>query len=95
MPIIAADISSASCALLCASSSSSSSAEWMHSSAAGEAAWRALFTPERDREGDAASLQGSVGASVREMIIRKRGDGWRWVVLYAVREDRPFLLKLV
>ncbi|KAF8318403.1 hypothetical protein DL93DRAFT_2075804, partial [Clavulina sp. PMI_390] len=57
---------------------------------------------ERDRDRDdapASSLQGSVGTSLREAIIRKRmqndgGNVCRWIVLFAVKEERPFLLKL-
>jgi translation initiation factor 2-alpha kinase 4 len=100
LPIIAADVSSAACGLLCADTS------WMQSSEA----WRALLQQasstssskdnnSRDRTWDererpSASLQGSVGASLRELVMKKRAEGRRYVVLYAVRDERPFLLKL-
>lgn len=114
IPILAADITSAACALLCLAPDT-----WMAHTSAGDAAWRALLASsssssfnsshaigdhshprERDKggggedHGPGASLQGSVGTSLRESIIKRRGEGWRYVLLFAVREERPFLLKL-
>lgn len=105
VPIIAADVSSAACGLLCGDTT------WIQSSEA----WRALIQHpssttsssyssrgeinsnsswDDNRERPTASLQGSVGSSLRELVMKKRAEGWRYVVLYAVREERPFLLKL-
>lgn len=92
VPIIAADVSSAACGVLC------SDTAWIQSSEA----WRALLQPtsstssskDNDKERPMASLQGSVGASLREVVMKKRAEGRRYVVLYAVRDERPFLLKL-
>lgn len=100
VPIIAADVSSASCGVLCAADPG-----WMTSAEA----WKALLHPtgssslsslsshggggERD-ESATASLLGSVGTSLRDAVLAKRAAGWRYVVLYAVRDERPFLLKL-
>lgn len=101
VPVVAADVSSAACGLLCADTG------WIQSSEA----WRALLQHPSsmpsssssskennnswdDRDRPTASLQGSVGSSLRELVMKIRAEGWRYVVLYAVRDERPFLLKL-
>lgn len=49
---------------------------------------------DRDENRPGISLSGSVGVMLREMVIKRRAEGWKWVLLFAVREEKPFLLRL-
>jgi len=78
IPTIAADVSSAAFAALSADTS------WITS---GEA-WKSLVGEYR------ALGYGGIGANVKEVVERKKAEGCRWVVLFSVRDDRAFLLRL-
>ena len=52
-----------------------------------ENAWKALlaqFPPS----------QASYANQIREAVLRRRADGCRFLILFAVKEERPFLLSL-
>ncbi|KAF8340680.1 uncharacterized protein EI90DRAFT_3036466 [Cantharellus anzutake] len=44
--------------------------------------------------GSGGSGGGGVGGSLREVVGKKKGEGCKWVVLFGVRDDRPFLVRL-
>jgi len=82
IPTIAADIPSAAFAALSADTS------WMTN---GEA-WKSVVGeyPALGHTGGG----GGGGGSLREVVVRKKGEGCRWVLLFSVRDDRAFLVQL-
>lgn len=107
IPIVVADITSAACALLCSSSSdwmvytSAGDAAWRALIGAGYGGDHTRDRAgggERDRDREenrpGISLYGNVGVLLRDMVIKRRAEGWKWVLLLAVREEKPFLLRL-